>query len=135
VVIEKYLHVDGAVMDNLPIEPMYQFPVAKVYAISLSGIVERKTNYEDAPSSNQVLASKILGKKKYKIPGIASIIINSLTLSSTQKQIETRNKVSHYLELDLKGVSFLDNKKWQSIVKKGYDQAKEWLELEGVTEK
>ena len=128
VVIDKYLHVDGAVMDNLPIEPMYKFPVSQIFAISLSGVVERKTNYDDAPTSRQVLASKILGKKKYKIPGIASIIINSLTLSSVQKQKETRNKVSNYLELDLKGVSFLDNKKWKDIAQKGYFQTIDWLE-------
>jgi len=127
VVIDNYLHVDGAVMDNLPIEPMYQFPVAKIYAISLSGLIERKTNYQDAPTSRQLLASKILGKRKYKIPGIASIIINSLTLGSMQKQTETKNKVSHYLELDLKGVSFLDNKKWKSIVDKGFKQGLAFL--------
>jgi hypothetical protein len=75
-----------------------------------------------------MLASKWMGKKKkYKMPGIASIIINSLTLSSQQKQLETQKKVSHYLELNLKGVGFMDNKKWRSILKKGYQQTKEWL--------
>jgi len=128
VVIDKYLHVDGAVMDNLPIEPMYKFPVSQIYAISLSGVVERKTNYDDAPTSRQVLTSKILGKKKFKIPGIASIMINSLSLSSVQKQKETRSKVSNYLELDLKGVSFLDNKRWRSILNKGYEQTCFWLD-------
>ena len=122
VVIDNSLHVDGAVMDNLPIEPMYRFPVAQIYAVSLSGLVERKTNYDDVPTARQLMTSKITGKKKYKIPGIASIIINSLTLSSVQKQKETRNKVSNYLELDLKGISFMDNKKWRSIIDKGYEQ-------------
>ncbi len=128
VVIDNYLHVDGAVMDNLPIEPMYRFPVSQIYAIALSSVFERKTNFDDTPTSKQMLASKWIGKKKkYKMPGIASIIINSLTLSSQQKQLETQKKVSHYLELNLKGVGFMDNKKWRSILKKGYQQTKEWL--------
>jgi predicted acylesterase/phospholipase RssA len=130
VVINSHLHVDGAVMDNLPIEPMYRFPVSRIFAIALSGVKERKVTYKEAPTSNQVLRARVLGKTKLRIPGIASIIINSLTLSSLQKQEETRSKVSNFLELDLKGVSFLDNKKWRSIVKKGYEQTLHWLEKE-----
>jgi len=128
VVIDNYLHVDGAVMDNLPIDPMYRFPVDKIYAVSLSGMQDIKTNYDDTPSSKDLLAAKFSKKRRYKIPSISSIIINSLTLNSRQLQEVTKSKVSHYLELDLKGVSFLDNKKWKGTVQKGYEQTLEWLE-------
>lgn len=127
VVINRYLHVDGAVMDNLPIEPMYRFPVDEIYAVSLSGLQDIKTNYDTVPNSKKLLLAKLSGRRKYKIPGITSIIINSLTINSRQKQEQTKNKVSHYLELDLKGVNFLDNKKWKSIINQGYEQTKEWL--------
>jgi predicted acylesterase/phospholipase RssA/CRP-like cAMP-binding protein len=128
VVIDRYLHVDGAVMDNLPIEPMYRFPVDEIYAVSLSGLQDIKTNYDNVPSSKKLLLAKLSGRRKYKVPGITSIIINSLTINSRQKQEQTKNKVSHYLELDLKGVNFLDNKKWKSIINQGYEQTKDWLE-------
>jgi predicted acylesterase/phospholipase RssA len=128
VVIDHYLHVDGAVMDNLPIEPMYRYPVSKIIAISLSGLPERKVNYQDAPSGWAVLWDKLLAKKHYKIPSVGSIIINSLTLNSLQKQEITKDKVSHYFELNLKGVGFMDDKKWKQIMKKGYDQTNEYLE-------
>lgn len=78
-------------MDNLPIQPMYRFPVDKIYAVSLSGMEDIKTNYEDTPSSKELLAAKF-SKKKYKIPSISSIIINSFTLNSRQRQELTKKK-------------------------------------------
>lgn len=128
VVIDQYLHVDGAVMDNLPIEPMYRFPVSKIIAVSLSGLPERKVNYEETPTGWSILWDKIFRKKRFKIPSVGSLIINSLTLNSLQKQEITKQKVSHYFELNLKGVGFMDDKKWKQILKKGYDQMVEYLD-------
>lgn len=128
VVIDQYLHVDGAVMDNLPIEPMYRFPISKIIAVSLSGIIDRKVEYENIPGNWSLFWDKVSGKKKYKLPGVGSMIINSLMLNSNQKQEVTKSKVSHYCELNLKGVGLLDESKWKEILKKGYDQTNEYLE-------
>ncbi|MDF2156701.1 patatin-like phospholipase family protein [Algoriphagus sp. CAU 1675] len=128
VVIDHYLHVDGAVMDNLPIEPMYRYPVSKIIAVSLSGLPDRKVNYEETPSGWALFWDKLRGKKRFKIPGISSLIINSLTLNSLQKQEVTKSKVSHYFELNLKGVGFMDDKKWKQILDKGYKQTQEYLD-------
>ncbi|HKK88487.1 MAG TPA: patatin-like phospholipase family protein [Saprospiraceae bacterium] len=128
VVIDNYLHVDGGVMDNLPIDPMYRYPVDKIYAVSLSGIQDVKTNYNDTPTSMELLTAKFSKKRRYKIPNISSIIVNSMTLNSMQRQEINKSKVSHYVELDLKGMSFLSNKNWKVIVDEGYKQTKYWLE-------
>ncbi|MGM0943887.1 MAG: patatin-like phospholipase family protein [Bacteroidota bacterium] len=128
VVINNYLHVDGAVMDNLPIEPMYRYPVAKIIAVSLSGLPDRKVSYAEPPSGWTLFWDKLLGKKRFKIPGIGSLIINSLTLNSLQKQEVTKSKVSHYFELNLKGIGFMDDKKWKQIQKRGYEQTISYLE-------
>ena len=128
VVIDQYLHVDGAVMDNLPIEPMYKYPVSKIIAVSLSGLPDRKVDYEDSPNGWAVFMDRFRKKKRFKIPGIGSLIINSLTLNSLQKQEVTKSKVSHYFELNLKGIGFMDDRKWKQILQKGYDQTNEYLE-------
>lgn len=128
IVIDHYLHVDGAVMDNLPIEPMYQYPVSNIIAVSLSGLGERQVNFEDAPSGWKLLWDKIRGKKRFKIPSLSSLIINALTLNSLNKQGSTKEKVSHYFELNLKGVGFMDDSKWKHIMAKGYHQTHEYLE-------
>lgn len=128
IVIDKYLHVDGAVMDNLPIEPMYHYPVSNIIAVSLSGMSERQVNFDEAPSGWQLLWDKVRGKKRFKIPSLSSLIINALTLNSLNKQGSTKEKVSHYFELNLKGVGFMDDSKWKGIMAKGYHQTHEFLE-------
>ena len=128
VVINRQLHVDGGVVDNLPIEPMYRYPVRHIIAISLSGLETRQVDYDETPSAVMLIWDKITGKRKYKIPGISSLIINSLTLNSRQKQENTKAKVSLYFEMDLKEVGLLDDKKWKQTVQKGYDQMKIFLE-------
>jgi NTE family protein len=70
---------------------------------------------------------KLLKRKKYRLPGMTSIIINSLTLNSTLRQKQNKSEATLYIELDLKGVSFLDDSKWRDIVKKGYDQMTHFL--------
>jgi len=127
VVIDRQLHVDGGVVDNLPIEPMYRYPVRHIIAISLSSLESKEVDYAETPSAAMLIWSKLTGKRKYKIPGISSLIINSLTLNSRQKQETTKAKVSLYFEMDLRGVGLLDDKKWSQTIQKGYEQMKEFL--------
>ena len=128
VVIDKQLHVDGGVVDNLPIEPMYRYPVRHIIAISLSGLETKLVDYLETPTAGMLIWNKLLGKRKYKIPGISSLIINSLTLNSRQKQENAKAKVSLYFEMELKGVGLLDDKKWSQTIEKGYEQMKAFLE-------
>ena len=127
VVIDRQLHVDGGVVDNLPIEPMYRYPVRHIIAISLSGLETREVNYDETPSAAMLIWDKITGKRKYKIPGISSLIVNSLTLNSRQKQENTKSKVSLYFEMDLREVGLLDDKKWSQTIQKGYEQMNVFL--------
>lgn len=122
VVVDGDLHVDGAVMDNLPIEPMYQYPVSNIVAIALTSLNSYKLSYKQTPSSWTLLWDKITRKKKYRVPSLGSIIINSLTLNSRLKQEQSKLSVSIYMELNLKGYSMLNTKKWRSIMKAGYIQ-------------
>ncbi len=128
VVIDEQLHVDGGVVDNLPIEPMYRYPVRHIIAISLSGLETRKVDYLETPSAGMLIWDKLTQGKKYRIPGISSLIVNSLTLNSRQKQETAKTKVSLYFEMDLKGVGLLDDKKWSYTIDKGYEQMKAFLE-------
>jgi hypothetical protein len=80
------------------------------------------------PTVGRLLWDKITGKRRYRVPGIASLIINSLTLNSRQRQEATKARVSLYFEMDLKGVGLLDDKKWSQTMEKGHAQVKAYLE-------
>ncbi|MCH6201637.1 patatin-like phospholipase family protein [Aquiflexum sp. LQ15W] len=124
VVIDRQLYVDGGVVDNLPIETMYNYPVEHIIAISLSQLRTQEVDFDETPSASKLIWSKITGKKRYRLPGISSILVNSLTLNSRQKQEMTKSGVAIYLEMELKGIGMLDDSKWKEIVKKGHDQMK-----------
>jgi predicted acylesterase/phospholipase RssA len=128
VVIDRQLHVDGCVVDNLPVEPMYRYPVRHIIAISLSSQTIRNVDYNETPSGRSLMWDRLTGKKQYRIPGIVSLIVNSLTLNSRQKQESTKAKVSLYFEMDLKDVGLLDDKKWQQTIQKGHDQTLKFLQ-------
>jgi NTE family protein len=128
VVIDNQLHVDGGVVDNLPIETMYNYPVSHIIAISLTQLKSQPVDFDETPSSGSILWDKITGKKKYRLPGITSILVNSLTLNSRQKQEMSKSGVAIYLEMELKGIGMMDDTKWKEIVQKGHDQMIEALE-------
>ncbi len=127
VVIDKQLHVDGGLADNLPIETMYSYPVKHIIAISLTQLQSKFVDFDDIPTAPTLLWNKITGKRKYRLPSLSSILINSLTLNSRQKQEITKSGVSIYLEMELKGFSMLDDKRWKEIMQKGYEQMKSSL--------
>ena len=124
VVIDHQLHVDGGVVDNLPIETMYNYPVSHIIAISLTQLRSRPVDFEETPAVSTLLWNKITGKKKHRLPGITSILVNSLTLNSRQKQEMAKSGVAIYLEMELKGIGMMDDTNWKEIIQKGQDQMK-----------
>lgn len=128
VVIDNQLHVDGGVVDNLPIETMYNYPVSHIIAISLTQLKSSPVEFDETPSSGSILWDKITGGKKYRLPGLASILVNSLTLNSRQKQEMSKSGVAIYVEMELKGIGMMDDSKWKEIVQKGHDQMNEALD-------
>jgi predicted acylesterase/phospholipase RssA/CRP-like cAMP-binding protein len=128
VVIDKQLHVDGGVVDNLPIETMYNYPVQHIIAISLTQLKSQPVDFEETPSPKEILWNKVTGKRKYRLPGITSILVNSLTLNSRQKQEMAKSGVELYLEMELKGIGMMDDTRWKEIVQKGYEQMKATLD-------
>jgi NTE family protein len=110
VVLDQELHVDGGVVDNLPIEPMYRFPLRHIIAISLSNHSNSQIDCPEIPSARTLLWEKLRRKKRPNIPSIGSLIVDSLTLNSRQRQDSSKSKASLYIELDLKGVNMLDDK-------------------------
>lgn len=127
VIIDRHLHVDGGVMDNLPIEAMYQRPVRYVIAISLSSQSPHLVDIEAVPSAWSYFMNKITKKRRFRLPAMSSMLINSLTLNSVQKQEITKSQVALYLEMDLRGFGFLDWSQWQALMEKGYQQTQNHL--------
>jgi predicted acylesterase/phospholipase RssA len=122
VIIDKHLHIDGGIIDNLPIETMYKKPVRNIIAVSLSAEATSLIEEKEMPSSWRMLWNKMTNSRKVQWPGLSSILINSITINSRHRQETSKAHVALYLELDLKEFKFLDWTRWQQIIQKGYEQ-------------
>jgi predicted acylesterase/phospholipase RssA/CRP-like cAMP-binding protein len=127
VIIDKHLHVDGGVVDNLPVEAMQKKPVRHIIAVSLSAENTTLIDLTKIPGSWQLFWDKLRRKKKSTLPGLSSILINSITINSRHKMEASKPGTSIFLELDLKDYKFLEWGRWQQIVQKGYEQTKQYL--------
>jgi len=122
VIIDKHLHIDGGIIDNLPVESMHKKPVRNIIAVSLSAEAAAVTDLQEIPSSWRMFWNKMTNSDTPSLPGLSSMLINSITINSRHKQETNKAQVAIYLELDLKEFKFLDWVRWQQILQKGYDQ-------------
>ena len=127
VIINNQLHIDGGVIDNLPVEPMYKKPVRHIIAVSLSAEANSKIDLKELPSSWQMLRNKFTSRKAFQLPGLSSILVNSITINSRHRQETSKPQVSLYIELNLREFQFLDWVNWQQILQKGYEQTQQQL--------
>jgi NTE family protein len=127
VIIDRHLHVDGGVLDNLPIEAMYAKPVRHVIAIALSAQAPRSVDIQSVPSAWEIFLNIFTKKHRYRLPKMPALLMNSLTLNSVQKQETTKKQVSIYLEMDLRAYGLLDWSKWREVIDKGYQQTRAFL--------
>ncbi|HAD11469.1 MAG TPA: hypothetical protein DCF33_03425 [Saprospirales bacterium] len=128
VIIDRHLHVDGGVLDHLPIEAMYEKPVCHVIAIALSAQSPRSVDIKTVPSAWEIFMNIFTIKHRYSLPKMPALLMNSLTLNSVQWQEISKKQVSLYIEMDLRGYGLLDWSKWKEVIEKGYQQTRALLE-------
>ncbi|WP_373495934.1 patatin-like phospholipase family protein [Aquiflexum sp.] len=132
VVVDDQVYMDSAMADNIPIDPMYRYPVKNIIAVSLSGSEPEKVDFKNVPSVWEQVKGKFAKKKRYDNPVITTVMVNSMTFNSRQREEINKSKVSLFFEINLRAVSLLDDSKWKRVVKKGHDQTKSYLnELPG----
>jgi predicted acylesterase/phospholipase RssA/CRP-like cAMP-binding protein len=127
VLIDRHLHVDGGVMDNLPIEAMYQKPVGHVIAIALNAQSPHLVDIKKIPSAWEIFANKFTRKHRFRLPPMSALLINSLTLNSAQKQETTKSQVALYIEMNLRNFGFLDWSQWRPLIEQGFAQTENHL--------
>ena len=128
-VVDGELAVDGAVLNNLPVDIMQQKPVGRIIAIDFSAPVPSKVDYEETPSPWAVLRGRWLPfSRRYRVPGLSSVILKS-TEAGTQDQVRRNGAMADLLiDPQVRRFGMTDVKSFDQIVKAGYDRARELLE-------
>jgi predicted acylesterase/phospholipase RssA len=124
----EHLHVDGALLDNLPVEAMRGSGVGRIVAVDLTVKHEITMNGGELPSALDFLRERLLcGAAHPTSPGLGSIIFKSVMLSSTQRTRELGADVDLYLAPEPAEIGFLEWRALDRGVELGYRYAKREL--------
>lgn len=128
------LHVDGGVLDNLPVDVMRARPgIGTVIAVDVAPPVgpRARADYGLSVSGWKALWSS-LGRRRSVYPPISVVLMRSMILGSMRERdrLVAAGLADLYLDLDLRGIGLLDFKRVRSTADAGYEAAlpriREW---------
>lgn len=128
IVFGNDLHVDGGVINNLPIDLMRQFGAGRIIAADLESQRDFLLNFEETPGAKAILKQKIMGKKPFNAPSLVDILMKSSVVGSNQKARELGATADLFFMPDLKNISFAAWESFDEIVGIGYEYARRKLE-------
>ena len=128
VVVNRELAIDGAILNNLPVDIMRQKPVSKIIAIDFCTTTSLKVDYEETPSPWAILRGRWLPFfKRYRTPSFTSLILKS-TETATLEQVRKHGAMADLLiDPDIRNFGMTDVKSFNEIVEVGYTRTKELL--------
>ncbi len=132
-VVDSELVVDGAVLNNLPVDIMLQKPVGQVIAVDVSFQGARKVDFEETPTSWAVLRSRWLPfRERYRVPSMATLILRSTEIGTLVQSRQRGAAADLLITPDVRQFRMTDVRAFDAIVKRGYEAGREtlsaWLE-------
>lgn len=128
------LHVDGAALNNLPIDAMREICDGTVIAVDVSPPVDLRIdpNLREAPSSWKLAYRRMRpAAQGFRIPTIMEILSRASSLSSVAQVDRMKGEANLYLHAPLEKYSIFDFKLFEELVSAGYEYAKpvveEWV--------
>lgn len=129
-VVNHRLVVDGAVVNNLPVDIMRQKPVGKVIAIDVSSRRTFTVQYDELPSPWAILRDKLIpGKRKYRVPGVISVLMKSAEIGTAAKVRELAEDADLLLRPPVDQFGLTDIGSFDQIVEAGYTDARDKLSV------
>lgn len=136
VVMEGDLHVDGGLLNNLPVDVMRYFigPSGIIIASKLSNAEADKKHYRFPPSltlKDAILYKSHIGHKDYSFPPLFEILMNSLLLGSSQKEDNNAYAANILINPSLEKYRTLTRKRVdeERLINLGYEETMRILEF------
>jgi predicted acylesterase/phospholipase RssA len=128
-VVDSELVVDGAVLNNLPVDVMERRPVGTIIAVDVSFRHHRQVDYPETPSNWAVLRSRLLPfARRYRVPGLATLILRSTEIGTLVQSRERGNRADLLINPPVRQFGMTDVKAFDAIVEAGYEHARGELE-------
>jgi len=129
------LLVDGGVLENLPITPLYDDPaVGLIIGLDVSPPHGPSAKYDYGLALGGATAlRRQFGRGHKSHPALTNTVMSSMLLGSSQARRDAldHNMIDLYLSLHLKGVKLLNFDDLRGIAQRGYEAALEALEAAG----
>jgi NTE family protein len=127
-VIDNEIHLDGGLVNNLPVDIMRQMIGAKgkIIAVELNKFVTQPSHYDFPPilTIKEILASKWgFRKNKYIYPSFIDTFMRGLFISSSSRTMKNIAAANVFINLDLSRFKMLDSTSKQAdlLVEIGYE--------------
>jgi predicted acylesterase/phospholipase RssA/CRP-like cAMP-binding protein len=132
-VVDGRLAVDGAVINNLPVDIMQQQPVGTIVAVDLSADAVVEVDYPATPSPWAVLRGRYLPfARKYRVPGLSTVLLKATELGTLARVRELGRQADLLMQPEVRRFGMTEVKSFDRIVQVGYEHAMEhlppWLE-------
>jgi NTE family protein len=118
-VLGNSLLLDGGLIENLPVETLRSFKVSKIIAVTVHATKSYKLHYSRTPESLEFLKNKIMGNKQMKVPGINTIIMESIVLASYSDYDSALQKSDLHLHPPVSKIGLMDWHKYKTLIKIG----------------
>ena len=132
-VVNHRLTIDGAVVNNLPVDEMRLKPVSRIIAVDLSSAEEVTVDYSAIPSPWAVFRGRYLPfARRQRVPSLSNIMLKATLLGTLDRVREQGKRADLLLRPPVRKFGMTEVKSFEKIVQAGYDHAKielaAWLE-------
>jgi predicted acylesterase/phospholipase RssA/CRP-like cAMP-binding protein len=132
-VVNHRLTIDGAVVNNLPVDVMRQKPVSRIIAVDLGSAETMMVDYASLPSPWAIFRGRYLPfARRYRVPSLSNIMLKATLLGTLDRVREQGKQADILLNPPVRRFGMTEVKSFEKIVQAGYDHAKielkAWLE-------
>ena len=132
-VVNQRLTIDGAVVNNLPVDEMRLKPVSRIIAVDLSSAERVEVDYSTVPSPWAVFRGRYLPfSRRHRVPSLSNIMLKATLLGTLERVREQGRKADILLNPPVRKFGMTEVKSFEKIVQAGYTHAKSeltaWLE-------
>ena len=134
-IVDQRLTIDGAVLNNMPVDIMKNQLVGKVIAVDLSSRKTYTVKYDSLPSPWAVLRGRMLPfARKHRVPSLMTTILKATEIGMLERMRELGEQADLLLHPPVRKFGMTDIKSFDKIMEAGYEHAMgelaAWLERE-----
>jgi len=120
VIQDGHFLVDGALLNNLPVDHMLFHNPGPVVAIDVSDNEPYFTDEKEIPTASRYLWNRVIGKSP-GVPSILEILLRSTTLAGSNRVNTNKANADVYIKPDLTRFGMLEFKAADAIIEAGYE--------------